>query len=458
MSPVDPQRSQERTTTPEKVMKSMRRRNLGRTGALGALAVFAASCAEDKPLNTFEPKGPKAQGIYDLMTPIWIIMGIVFVLVIFGTIGLAIKGRVKPEDYDENDLPKQIHGHTVAELAWTIAPALLLAGISIPMVNAIWELEEKNEVGELDVLVIGNQWWWEYRYDLDGDGFFIDANENGLIYGPNGYGADGIKDTGDEDTQDQEWDINDILDPDDLSVPNQLVIPADQQIDLTLTSRDVVHSFWIPRLNGKRDTVPGRLTYWSLDADEPGEYNGWCTEFCGLSHARMRMSVVVLPEDEFEQWIENQATLAEVPEAPEGKDEASHERAGYDLFVANCASCHVINNDDADLQETYGDDYEAALVSGAAPNLTHFATRSVFAGAIFSQYSGIDPDEDDLDVSLYLELASTERFNEAQVKAWISDAPSEKAMYAEGQRGMPSFPSLSEHDLDNLVAFLATLD
>lgn len=481
MTFVDPQRSASRTTTTEKVTNPMRRLTLGRAVALVAVTTLAASCAEDKPLNTFEPRGPKADGIYNLMTPIWWLMAVIFVLVIGGTIALAIKGRVKPEDYDENDLPKQIHGHTVAELGWTIAPALLLAGVSIPMVAAIWELEEKNEVGELDVMVIGNQWWWEYRYDIDGDGFFEDANGDGLIYGVDSFGADGIPNSGDEDTADQEWPLNLALDDDDLSVPNQLVIPIDVQVDLTLTSRDVVHSFWIPRLNGKRDTVPGRLTYWSLEADEAGEFNGWCTEFCGLSHARMRMSVVALPQAEFDEWLANQSKLSEVPDAPvevaavdengeavldaDGKpvmvlEEASHERAGYDIFVAQCSSCHVINNDDEELQELYGEkDFIATeLISGAAPNLTHFATRSVFAGAIFSQYFGIDPDDDNLDVDNYLTLAADGKLNEDQIKAWIADASSQKDMLPDNKQGMTSFPALTDHELDNLVAYFATLD
>ncbi len=420
----------------------MRRYKLRGSLALFALTLLAASCADDKPLNTFEPRGEKAQTIYDSMIHIWWIVLVVFILVVGGTIALTIKGRVKPEDYDENDLPAQIHGHTKAELGWTIAPAILLAAISVPMVNTIWELEEDNAPGELDVMVIGNQWWWEYRYDIDGDGFFEDADGDGELYGPDG--------TGDQD--DKEWPLNIALDDDDLSVPNQMVIPVGQQVDLTLTSRDVVHSFWIPRLNGKRDTVPGRLTYWSVQADETGEYNGWCTEFCGLSHARMRMSVVVLSEAEFDQWLADQTAPSEVPA------EGTAERAGYDVFVSQCSRCHVVSNDDQELQDAYPKDFEADLLNGAAPDLTHFASRSVFAGATYSQYFGIDPDDDNLDASQYLELSDIGIFNEAEVRAWIKDAPSRKEMFDEGRRGMPSFETLSDPDLDNLVAYLATLD
>ncbi len=470
--------------TLEKVMapttrSTSRRLTTMKLSLVAGLALLISACAEDKPLNTFEPRGPRAEAIDSMMTPIWIIMGVIFVLVVFGTIAIAIKGRVAPEDYDEDDLPVQTHGNFNLEIGWTIAPAILLAVISIPTVQGIWELEETNadpasgecranadgsRSGELDVMVIGQQWWWEYRYDIDCDGFFEDVDGDGEIYGPNGAGGD-IDDT--------EWDINIALDDDDLVIANQLVIPAGEQIDLELTSRDVIHSFWIPRLNGKRDTVPGRLHTWSLEANDPGEYTGWCTEFCGLSHARMRMSAVALSGPDFDAWLDNQLQLADVP------TEADEDVwAGYQLFQANCMSCHVVNDgnlsygplvdedaDPLDLEPGTVKDFEAALTAGAAPNLTHFATRTVFAGAIFSHYAGLDADDDIVDPGEYLELSVDDgnpdgdyRLNEAILKRWISNAPDQKAMAPDDLRGMPSFPALSEEDLDHLVAYLATLD
>jgi cytochrome c oxidase subunit II len=236
------------------------------------------------------------------------------------------------------------------------------------------------------------------------------------------------------------------FDPDDLVVANELVIPAGRQIDLTITSRDIVHSFWIPRLNGKRDAVPGRFHPWSITADEPGKFVGWCTEFCGLSHARMRISAIALPPDEFDEWLENQLEEAETP-----TDEAA--LAGQETFAAQCASCHVVNSPDIE----YPDDFIPAQVAGAAPDLTKFATRTNFGGAIFSQYRGIEPNSNEFDVTGYLDLAETGTWNEADLRRWIRDAPSVKDM-APPDRGMPAFPGLSEEELDNLVAYLATLD
>jgi len=403
---------------------------------------FVSSCAEDKPLNTFEPEGPKAQSIYDLMTPlVWVIMAIIFVLVVGGTILIALKGRVRPGE-DLDDLPDQIHGNLKLEWAWTAAPAVLLAALCIPMVNSIWELEEKNEESELDVMVIGQQWWWEYRYDVNGNGFFRDANGDGKI-----------------DDLDKKLPLDISLDREDVVSATELVIPAGQQIDLTIASRDVIHSFWIPRLNGKRDAVPGRLHTWSVEADQPGKYTGWCTEFCGLSHARMRMSTVALSDADFAAWLENQSQLAEVPEDEDAL-------AGREVFIGQCTSCHVIN--DGSDSDRYDDDFyeNVPLDSGAAPNLTHFASRSTFAGGIYNTYVGPvgDPNDNKLDVADYLKLSeyandpeSEYRFNTPELKRWVQNASSRKDMAPDEQQGMISFESLSNDDLDAVVAYLETL-
>ncbi len=451
------------------------------------LTVFAAACAEDKPLNTNEPRGPQAQMIQDFSYYIWPIMGIIFLLVVGGSIWLAVKNRVKPEDFDYDDLPEQIHGNAKLEWGWTAAPAIILAIVAVPTMIMVFELEEKNEApaaqsecrlnqdgsrsGELDVMVIGQQWWWEYRYDIDCDGFFEDVNGDGVI-----------------DDTDREWPLEIALDDDDLVIANQLVMPVGEQVDLTITSRDVIHSFWLPRLNGKRDAVPGRIHTWSVEADEPGEYTGWCTEYCGLSHARMRMSSVALPADEFDAWVENQLQAADIPEArpalaegevrPVASDfegsalEAFFEQEeeylaseGRAIFQAQCTSCHVVREDPTDTDGVafeYPQNFEAALVARAAPDLTHFATRTVYAGAIYSQYVEVDADDDHLLEILgdtpYLELSDELRLNAAQLKRWISNAPSQKAMDPDNGLGMPAFPQLTEADLEALVAYMATLD
>lgn len=419
-------RGDRRSATLSAAMQTLRSR--ARRLALPAVvvgpAVLLAGCVTDdsKPMNIFRPEGEEARIINQLHPWVFGIAGVVFVLVTGAVLWLVLKNRVHGDELHPEDLPPQVHGNTRLEISWTILPAVLLAVLAVPTVATLWALEERDE-DPLPVMVIGQQWWWEYRYDVDGDGFF----------------------EGDEAAGDVQHGSTD-FDADDLVVANELVIPAGRQIDLTITSRDIIHSFWIPRLNGKRDAVPGRFHPWSINADEPGKFVGWCTEFCGLSHARMRISAIALAPDEFDEWYQNQLEPADTP-----TDEAA--QAGQEIFAAQCATCHVIDTPEIE----YGEDFLAAQVSGAAPNLTHFATRTSFAGAIYSQYRGIEPNSGEYDVSGYLDLAETGSFNDAQVKAWISNAPGEKDM-APPDRGMPAFPGLTEEDLDNLVAYLATLD
>jgi cytochrome c oxidase subunit II len=429
---------------PESTPQWPRRARGARLASLVAIGLLIlAGCAEDKPLNTFEPRGPKARGIDNLMLYIWPIMGVVFVAVIGVTVWLAVKNRVDGDTLDPEDLPAQTHGNTRLEVTWTILPAVLLAAISVPLVANIWKLEEKSP-SNLQVLVVGQQWTWEFHYDTNGNGFFADGNGDGVV-----------------DDKDKKLPLNLSLDKADLVTSNDLVIPVDQQVDLTITSRDVIHSFWIPRLNGKRDAVPGKFSTWSLQADDPGKYTGWCTEFCGLSHARMRMATIALSSADFDAWKANQMKPAAVPD----KDKEPEAYAGREIFKNQCVACHVVTDGSTDL--SYAADFQANLTSGEAPNLTHFATRSAFAGAIFNQYvgSGTDAADDALDVADYLKLSelsrqsgSKYRWNTPQLKRWVSNAPEQKAMSPDDKRGMLPFPQLTDTQLNQVVAYLATLD
>ncbi|MCH2420321.1 MAG: c-type cytochrome, partial [Acidimicrobiales bacterium] len=243
-----------------------------------------------------------------------------------------------------------------------------------------------------EIVVVGQQWWWEFRYYFDG--------------------LDGL-------------DLSDArhLPPADIVAANQLVIPTGSEIGLKITSRDVIHSYWIPALNGKRDAVPGRVAPWKIEAEKPGVYFGQCTEFCGLSHSRMRMQTVAMDPADFQLWVDQQMQSAVEP-----IDAAA--LRGREIFEGQCARCHVVNG--------INDGGGADLVSNAAPNLTHIMSRTTFAGGIFDLY--------DADGSL----------NRTQLEAWLRNAPAEKPAYAEGRRGMPAM-GLSEGQIDDVVAYLQTL-
>ena len=368
-----------------------------------SVLVFVSSCSSGAELDTLKPKGPTSRSIDALSDPVFLIAGIVFVIIFGGTALLWIRFR---DDHSDDEFPEQVHGNFNLEILWTLIPTLILAGVAVFTLITLSEINDSdNNVMALsvdgqsvswepEVVVVGQQWWWEYRYYLDGlEGVDLSDARN--------------------------------LPPADIVTSTQMVIPTGEEIELKITSRDVIHSHWIPALNGKRDAVPGRVSPWKIEADEPGVYFGQCTEFCGLSHARMRMQVVAMEPDEFQEWVNQQSESANEPKT-------ETEKRGLEIFESLCARCHVINgvND----QTSKGAD----LVSNAAPNLTHLMSRTTFAGGIFNMY---EPNGS---------------LNRTQLEAWLRNAPDEKPAYAEGRRGMPNM-GLDESQIDDLFAYLETL-
>ena len=371
-----------------------------------------------KPLTSLAPEGPSAESIQKLVIPVTAIAGIVFVLVIGAIVFITWKFRER-KDSDPDEFPSQIHGKTTLEIGWTILPALILAGIAVGTVMTIINLN-REEPNAIQVQVAGQQWWWEYKYDLNSDGNF-----------------DG---------------------PEDITTATELVIPAGKPVQVTTTSNDVIHSFGIPGLNGKKDAVPGLYNPLKLQADEPGVFRGQCTEFCGLSHANMRMLVRAVSSSDYDAWVRNQlkdhAADPTNPVAAEGKK----------VWQALCAQCHVIKGiNDAKMKET-----PPPLVAGVAPDLTHFMTRGTFAGSIFNLYEPVSSDGQPLPMSdvaaagdpgavLTGGPVNTATVNRVTLEAWLRNAPALKPMYPQGGRGMPNL-NLTEEQIDQLVAFLETLN
>jgi cytochrome c oxidase subunit 2 len=374
------------------------------------LVLFLGACASDAPQDTLEPKGPIARSIDGLWDGVFLVAVVVFILVEFGALALAVRFRRRKDDSDD-DLPAQTHGNTRLELAWTLLPAVMLAVVGFFTLRTLFDVNQRVDE-DLTIQVTGQQWWWEFAYDTDGDGEYTDE---------------------------------------DVLTASDLVIPAGVDVNLDISSNDVIHSFWIPSLNGKKDAVPGRSHPLRLNADEPGTYVGQCTEYCGLSHAYMRQRVIALPQGEFEQWLEDQQDDAD---RPTGEDAA----AGAELFATQCSGCHLARGINDSEFEDQGEGTEL-LVSGNAPDLTHFATRGVFAGAIFDLW--VDQDGDDIVEADEIGV----ELNRGDLEAWLRDPPGEKPMHApalpepggEKIRGMPNF-NLQEEQIDQLVAFLETLD
>ena len=208
-----------------------------------ALVGVLVSCGNQDtyPLTTLSPKGKQADQIHTLVKPIFFIAAIVFVLVEGLIVVIVIRYRRRRNEGDGEGDPKQVHGNTPLELTWTALPAVILAVLSVTNVQTIFALQDR-EPDAVKIDVFGQQWWWEYRYDTNDDGEF------------------------------------------DIISANEMVIPAGRPIELNVQSRDVIHSFWIPALNGKMDSVPGRTQFLGFQANKPGVFQGQGTEFCGLSH------------------------------------------------------------------------------------------------------------------------------------------------------------------------------
>jgi cytochrome c oxidase subunit 2 len=381
-------------------------------GLLVGLAALLSACAEEAPQSTFDAEGPAADQIADLSNLTFLIAAVVFVFVEVGVLFVVWKFRRRADDHDD-DVPAQLHGNTKAEIGWTALPAVILVGLAIPTVSTVLDLAEE-PADAINIRVVGQQWWWSYDYDLDNDGVYADDDVNAEgIEAPEEYATD-------------------------IETANEMVIPAGVPVYLTIQSRDVIHSYWIPNLNGKKDAVPGRTHHLTLEAYEPGTYIGQCTEYCGLSHAYMRQSVRALPMDEYEEWIEQQKQ-----DAAEPTGELATK--GAELFEAQCTSCHLVEGVNDDSFEG------AAQTSGAAPNLTHFASRGIYAGGIFNLWSDLDGDEK-------LETDEIgEQLERNQLEAWLRNPPAEKPLAPLANRGMPDL-GLSEADIDALVAYLTSLE
>lgn len=339
----------------------MKNRRLPLLAAVALLALASAACAPNAPLDSLRPAGPIAREIDGLWRIVFWAATAVFV-VVEGAIVLAlIRFRQRKGD---TEAPTQTHGNTPLEIAWTIAPALILAVLAVPTVLTIFALARERP-NELHVDVTGQQWWWKYEYPKE-----------------------------------------------KVVTANELHIPTGRPIRLALHSNDIIHSFWVPRLGGKQDVVPARTNHVTIQADRPGEYAGTCVEYCGLSHANMRLKVFAHTPADFKRWVTSQKKDAR---RPKGGMALKGER----IFQRQqCVTCHTLRFDGSKAKGTTG------------PDLTHFAGRTSFAGAIF------------------------ERTDE-NLTEWLRDAPARKP----GSK-MPAGVAtlgLTEDDITALVAYLQSL-
>ena len=280
---------------------------------LGLVVLAAAGCSAvgwdwDTKMSTVLPKSEFGHMIQDLFMLIsWITLAI-FILVEGALLYCCWRFRDRPGA----PLPKQVHGHTMLEISWTIAFALILLIIGIPTIRVIFKTQEAPAATALRVDVGGRQWWWEFTYPA-------------------------LK----------------------ITTANEVHLPVGETVAFHLNAPDVIHSFWVPHLGGKRDVVPHRVNRLVLTPDTPGEYLGQCAEYCGVSHANMRLRAIVHTKPDWERWVANQQAPPVEPADPLAQK-------GREIFTQSaCVGCHTIQG-----------------LSGGVlgPNLTHFGSRTTFAG------------------------------------------------------------------------------
>ena len=281
---------------------------------------------EPQNLSIFAPASPPAESIRTLSVLVLVIAGLIFAVVEGILIVLVVRSRRRSTD--DTQEPPQVYGSNPIEIAWTAAPTLIVVILILVTARSLWEVRvdpprPRDSPHALFVTVVGRQWWWEYRYE----------SYEGKTLG--------------------------------FATANELHIPASsadaaRPVYLTLESADVCHSFWVPRLGGKTDLIPGRTTSMWFQTAERGLFVGQCAEYCGTQHANMLIRVVVESPSEFARWIEAQQQPAR--EDPAAKD-------GKTAFLSqSCVNCHRVRG---------------TLANGTyAPDLTHLMSRDTLAAGM----------------------------------------------------------------------------
>jgi cytochrome c oxidase subunit II len=336
--------------------------------AIAATAVLS-SCASDAPQDTFKPDSPATRRITRLAWPVFTISVLVGLLVYGLVLYCIIKFRRKSDDH----VPKQVHGNTKLELFWGAVPAVILAVVGVFSVGEIFNqaAEPKNA---LNITVIGHQWWWEYQYPMPG----TETMHPSLKKVADPLDIDNAKEEGREPKM-----LANVITQDApvITSAGEMHIPAGRNVRLLITSDNVMHNFWVPKLAGKIYAIPGKINRLTINSDpeDAGKIiYGQCAEFCGTSHANMRFKVVIDSPADYDKWLANQASPAVEPTSELAK-------AGKELFYggANCTSCHWQEPGKTNGYEATTDkDGVVSNVKKIGPNLSHIGARRHFAGAI----------------------------------------------------------------------------
>jgi cytochrome c oxidase subunit 2 len=317
-----------------------------------------------------DPQGPLARSIADLY---WLMFGaaiIVLAIVVGALVVAGIRFRERP-----GHQARQYHGNNLLELIWTVVPTLMVISFSVLSFQRLALVNDVDSGVAMTIKAEGQQWVWNFQY----------PSEAGFQLSDKTY----------------------------LLQQAELHIPVGQKIKIELSAKDVIHAFYVPKLGGQKDAVPGRDTVMWIQADRPGTYAGQCIEFCGAGHADMLITVIAHSAGDYTAWQASavkQANLYLDPAVAQGKQ----------LFTTlACAGCHTVQG----------------LTGGkVGPDLTHLMSQKTPIGGV----PGLD-------------------INEANLIKWVGNAPSLKPNIL-----MPVFSNKAGGPLDDatilaIVKFLETL-
>jgi cytochrome c oxidase subunit 2 len=334
-----------------------------------AFALLADGVSLTQNLSIFDPASPSADSIRSLFILVLAVTGAIFLLVEGVLLYSIFRFRHNAPDATE---PPQVYGSMPIEIAWTAAPALIVFLLALILTRTEFEVRVNPDTPPpgskpLYVTVIGHQWWWEYVYQK------FDGQELGFI------------------------------------TANELHVPASEAgvprpVYLALKSADVCHSYWVPRLAGKTDLIPGRTNQMWFQSNHIGLYLGQCAEYCGTQHAHMLLRVNVDSPADFQDWLDNQKKPA--------VDDAAAQTSRNAFLAQSCINCHRVRGTSA--RGTY------------APDLTHLMSRQTLA-------SGMVPNTRD------------------ELIKWVTDPQKTKVGCL-----MPAF-GLTEQQVKLLVDYLMTL-
>jgi cytochrome c oxidase subunit II len=331
-------------------------------GAAGAALLLACvlllSGCEANPQTTLAPQSDVGWDIQDLFVFIFWAAMVVLVVVEAALVFAVLRFRRRPGQ--PVGPPVGRHGSTPLEITWTLLPVVVLAVVAVPTVLTIFRTAEAAPASAVQIKVTAHQWWWEASY-------------------PKLH----------------------------IVTFNEIHLPVGQTANFSLTSTDVIHSFWIPQLDGKRDVFPNHVNNLWFTPSKVGIFPGQCAEFCGPSHAYMQMKVFVQSKADFDKWVRDQQAPAATPRSAEAR------RGAVVFGQSTCPSCHTIAG--------------TAAAGTIGPNLTHVGSQ--------------------LGLAIENEMYNTP----AKLAQWIHNSPSIKP----GSYMPPQ--NLSKHDLAAVVAYLESL-